>query len=382
MLFWDEHQGETERIWQWATVFAELDIDKGKTGNDLDEFNAHRFLEKNGETKSVKQLRDEIKEMDLDFNRRLALIEYLLFRYHYSIQQFVARPQGDNKKEIDEAQAQLEAATHSMDLAIKALEQSAAAASHAKKESDHANKSAAEARRYAEEARKSAEESKKRAEIARQRSEEAKSASIKAKTTLDELQAAEDELKSVLAEIHKQEDARDQKTKQLNARIEDESLGVVQKNKAKNELAQHQSEDPLPLRQAKITQTAATKRAERARIAADSAHADAENARKEAEKAQHDAEHAAEQAEHDKKEAERSQQEADHAAHLAHEAKLEAERLEEEAKRTADECENKFNEAQRYLDDVKSRPGNFQGSLWWIDRDLKEARKYMPKRKQ
>jgi len=26
--------------------------------------------------------------------------------------------------------------------------------------------------------------------------------------------------------------------------------------------------------------------------------------------------------------------------------------------------------------------GGGQGALWWIDRELKEARKYLPKRKQ
>jgi len=39
----------------------------------------------------------------------------------------------------------------------------------------------------------------------------------------------------------------------------------VQQNKAKNELAQHLAEDPLPLRRAKITTEAATKKAQRAR---------------------------------------------------------------------------------------------------------------------
>jgi len=152
--FWEEHNSDTEQIWVWGHQFVDLDLDKGKSGNDLDEFNAHRFLEKNGETKSVKQLRDEIKEMDLDFNKRLAFIEYLLFRYKYSIQQFVSRPQGDNKKEIDEAQAQLDEANRSMDAAIKALDESTAASNHAKKESDIANKSAAEAKKKTEEAKK------------------------------------------------------------------------------------------------------------------------------------------------------------------------------------------------------------------------------------
>jgi len=46
----------------------------------------------------------------------------------------------------------------------------------------------------------------------------------------------------------------------LKKKSEDTNLGVVQRNKAKNELAQHLSEDPLPLRRAKLTTQAATKK--------------------------------------------------------------------------------------------------------------------------
>jgi len=46
----------------------------------------------------------------------------------------------------------------------------------------------------------------------------------------------------------------------------------VQRNKAKNELAQHLSSDPLPLRRAKITQEAAVKKADRAAQVAKEAH--------------------------------------------------------------------------------------------------------------
>jgi len=38
------------------------------------------------------------------------------------------------------------------------------------------------------------------------------------------------------------------KKNELKKKSEDTNLGVVQRNKAKNELAQHLSEDPLPLR--------------------------------------------------------------------------------------------------------------------------------------
>jgi len=168
----------------------------------------------------------------------------------------------------------------------------------------------------------------------------------------------------------------------LTARSEDNSLGVVQRNKAKNELAQHLSEDPLPLRQAKITQEAATKKAERARIAADAAHHAAESARVEAEKAQREAKIAADAAHAAKVEAERVKQEAERDHEEAEHSRVAAERAADEASRSAQICVEKFEETQRYLDEVRSRPGNFQGSLWWIDRDLQEAKKYMPKNRR
>jgi len=126
----------------------------------------------------------------------------------------------------------------------------------------------------------------------------------------------------------------------LKKKSEDQSLGVVGRNKAKNELSQHLSEDPLPLRKAKITMEAATKKAEKTKI-------------------------------------------------LAQEAQKAAERAKEEALRRAEisrqkalEMEDLFDKAEKFLEEVRSRPGGGQGALWWIERELAEARKYMPKRKQ
>lgn len=377
--FWDEHQNLAEEVWGWAVQFAELDIDNAKEGKDLDEFNAHRFLERNNETKTVKQLREEIKEMDMDFNKRLALIEYLLFRTRHSVQEFVSRPQGDNKQEIDAAQAALNQATAAMQRATKALEESTIAAAKAKKEADIAKRSADDAKRAADEATRASEEARQKANIASERAAQAQASAKEARNKRDELQAAEDELKAVLNEIRQQEAARDDKTRELTAKSEDASLGVVQRNKAKNELAQHLSEDPLPLRQAKITQEAATKKAERARLAADASHQAAEQARVEAERAQTEAKKAADSADRAKVEADRVKAAAIRDAEEAERSRRDAERAANEAKRQFEEMEENFAAAQRYLDEVRSRPGNFQGSLWWIDRDLQEARKFMPK---
>lgn len=47
----------------------------------MDEFEAHKFLEGRGETLTVKDMRDRLKDIDLDSNNHMAFIEYLLFKY-------------------------------------------------------------------------------------------------------------------------------------------------------------------------------------------------------------------------------------------------------------------------------------------------------------
>jgi len=268
-------------------------------------------LEKLGETKTVKDLRETLRAIDMDFNKRMACIEYLLFKFNRPIEDFVRRPQGENTAEIKEAQRQLEEAQASLESANKAVEESEKAAQHAADEVRNA---------------------KLRADESKQRTSEAT--------------AAEDELKAALNELHAQEDAYNRKTAELQKKSEDANLGVVQRNKAKNELAQHQSEDPLPLRKAKLTTEAATKKAEKARKLAEEAQRRAEDAHAAAEQAKHEAEERA-----------------------------------EIAKQKAVEMEEKFTAAEKYLEEVRSRPGGGQGALWWIERELHEARKYMPKKR-
>jgi len=161
--------------------------------------------------------------------------------------------------------------------------------------------------------------------------------------------------------LHKQEAEYNERVNQLRARSEDQSIGVVQRNKAANELAQVLSEDPLPLRRAKLTTEAARKKAEKAKIVAEEAQRVAEEAATQAEQARRKAVQTAQQAELSKQEAERKA---------------------EEARERANEAENAFNEAQAYLEDLKSRPGGGQGALWWMERELAEARKFLPKRRQ
>jgi len=128
-----------------------------------------------------------------------------------------------------------------------------------------------------------------------------------------ELAVAEADLKKELAALKEQEDAYANKTKELTAKSEGSGVAAM---RSKNELAQHLAEDPLPLRKAKLSTEAVTKKAEKARA--------------------------------------------------------------EQEKAVAD-CGKRLAEAEAYLEKVMAQgTGPALGTLWWIERELKEKKKYLP----
>jgi len=133
------------------------------------------------------------------------------------------------------------------------------------------------------------------------------------------MQAAVDELK-------RQEQALKDQLASLDAIANDDQQGLVKRNKAKQEKEQLLSHDPLPLRKAQITQSAALRRLEQAR---------------------------------------KTQEEQT--------KKVEAATRETEAK---------FAEALAFLEEMKKKAGAPQGALWWLQREVTEQRKYMPKSRQ
>jgi len=254
--FWESGaQKEAENIWLFAQTFIKLDS-KGKAGNELDELMAHRFLEQLGETLTVVELRERLRKIDIDNNKRVALSEYLLSRYGRSVDDLVAAPQGSgNQKELEDAERRLN------EVATSLAKQQAA------------------------------EESVRKAEAS--------------------LQAAVDDLKA-------QEDAYRKQCEALESKSQDSKLGAVQRNKAANELAQLKAKDPMPLQRAKITQEAALRAVQKERKAAEAATA---------------------------------------------------------------ECEAKVRDAETALNELRQNGGVPQGQMWWLDRELKEAQKYMPSSK-
>lgn len=68
--------------------------------NELDEFQAHKFLEAFGETLTVVALREQLRKIDLDVNGKMGLLEYLAFKYDKTVKQILDAPQGDNTAEV------------------------------------------------------------------------------------------------------------------------------------------------------------------------------------------------------------------------------------------------------------------------------------------
>jgi len=335
--FWDEVKGDVEKIYGWVQLFKDIDFGekvierkgKGKSlvaeykeGCDLDEFKAHKFLESLGEVLTVQALRKRLEAIDLDKNRKMALSEYLIFKYNKTPKQLIEAPQGGNEKELAAAQAMmLEVQTALQEVQSKLESQKAALAAQK------------EAKAAADAARAAAEQS-----LAEQKAAE------------EQVRAAEAELQAAVDDLKKQESEYHGKIAAAEARANDESLGAVQRNKAKNEVAQLKSEDPLPLRKAKITQEAALKRVQKQRAAAEAATKGAE------EKAA--------------------------AATAAAEAAAAAEVALEEQTRQLEAAENelrvKFDEAVEALEAVKRKGGGVaQGAVWWMEKELAETRKFM-----
>ena len=163
---------------------------------------------------------------------------------------------------------------------------------------------------------------------------EAAAAADKAAKALKEQQEAEAEVKAGLEAIEAEESKKAKLMAKLKARSEDDNLGVVKKGKAFQEYKKLEGEDPLPLREAKIKQGAKVRKMKRATKACKKAEKKAVEAREAAEKA-------------------------------------------------VEEARKALSEAEDFLAEVKAScaGGTNDGVLWWMDRELTEARKYLPKGK-
>lgn len=334
--FWEEGAKKyAEDMWKIVHCFIECQIGEKvlygskkqefKEACDLDELQSHRVLELLGETMTVVALRKRLKELDIDNNKCMAISEYLLDKYKKTPQVLVKAPQGDvDPVELARCQDACEAAAAALDQAAA----DADAAAKALKASQVAAAAAAQAKTVADGALAAA----KKAEA--------------------DVRAAEAELKAAVDEIVALEQAKQDKVDACNKIINDPATGAVKKGKAVQERETTLAEDPLPLRKAKITQGAALKKVEKARMIAEEETKKASEAAAAAAKAKQEADAAEKQATKTKEQAEKAKAEAEAA----------------------------LKEAQQQLEALKAKGGGSpQGKLWWMERVLTEKKKYSKK---
>eukprot|EP00026_Physarum_polycephalum_P005618 Phypoly_transcript_05653.p2 GENE.Phypoly_transcript_05653~~Phypoly_transcript_05653.p2 ORF type:complete len:257 (-),score=77.63 Phypoly_transcript_05653:1093-1863(-) len=97
-----DFQGKFEQVLDLAEDFRSYTT-KGGDGQ-LDEHQAHIFLEKKGEAATVVEFREKMKQIDLDFNKRVSVLEYLLYKYKKSVKDlFEAKPNAALIKQLEDA---------------------------------------------------------------------------------------------------------------------------------------------------------------------------------------------------------------------------------------------------------------------------------------
>ena len=92
------NKNDAESIWQWVQKMASQNK-KGKNGSDLDEFEAHKFIESLGEAMTAMAMRERLREIDVNSDKKMALTEYAIYiLYFYFISISTADARQQNKK--------------------------------------------------------------------------------------------------------------------------------------------------------------------------------------------------------------------------------------------------------------------------------------------
>mmetsp|Transcript_17129 Transcript_17129/g.22241 ORF Transcript_17129/g.22241 Transcript_17129/m.22241 type:complete len:392 (+) Transcript_17129:555-1730(+) len=313
-----------EQVWKLHKKSVELE-GRGEVCSDLSEFNAHRLLEFSKKAKTVKELRSFLEKVNHKHgqNVRVSLVELLIFIFDEDIESLSKIRSRCDGESLAEATAGLEILKTTLEYAIS--------------ETNKAKERAKEARCAEEDA---AEEEKKFMEAANA-----------AKFAESLLKAAESEAQSHLDKLTREESKELHVREELENIIKDDSLGIVKRNKAKAELAILNAGDKTSVRKAKLEQE-------------NSIH-NLQKAKAKAEKSVNHAQSMATAAERAKIFAHKSADEA-----------LQASKLSEEAIPIAKQA---LKNAHVILDKMKHRRKSGPGSLFYVNRELSELEKFMPK---
>jgi len=85
-----------EEMYTWCLKMEELGEIAKNSKHDLDDFQAARFLETFGKTMTVIERRQQLRDIDIDGNNRMGMLEWLVYNYTTDVIQLMNAPQGTN----------------------------------------------------------------------------------------------------------------------------------------------------------------------------------------------------------------------------------------------------------------------------------------------
>lgn len=344
--FWDADKGNlaqhAERVWSWHRLFCTLDTHasspRGSGGSELDQFLSAKFLEKTEQTLTSLERKAALKEIDVNNDGKMALVEYLMF---------VFRKQGTEVVDAQQGKAQEAQACQDIIDKCLAMLPEIEANLHAQKE----------ARQEVAAALAEAKSAKAEAEAALTVQVDAEAA---VREALSLVEAARDELQQAVDECRRQEQAREDEMARLRDVVEDAGTGIVAKGRAHNKLHELRNNDPLPLRKAKITQEAALRAVEKRERVAAKKHAEAA------------AKTATCRSKFDELQAKEVELE---------ERRHELEVAVAELEASYAEMQSRMASASEAIEELKKQMCGL-GAVWWMERELFEADECLPRAKQ
>lgn len=156
-----------------------------------------------------------------------------------------------------------------------------------------------------------------------------------------------------LDEVLNQEKSFNQRKQDLENVFKNESNGIVTRNKARAELQIMNNEDPLPLRKAKLKNENALRKLKQSSTATKKSRVAAEDAK----------------------------QKSEQAMEVANRAKTRAMEAAQIAESTIDEAKDAIESLKQRIDEIIINQTIPWGSIYFIDREVREAEKFLPKNK-
>ena len=176
-----EDPAECEKVWDYARLIAKLDKEKGKDGNELDEFQAHVFLEKSVGALTVKKMREVLAEVDVDFNKKVSLTEFYIYHYRLDYHLLV-----NNVVDDKESREKLDAAKAALAQAQQAAEEASAASAKAEQDAEDSATAAKVAKQDADDAAMSAQKAAESESVAVAKEQDAEAGRIAATAAREE----------------------------------------------------------------------------------------------------------------------------------------------------------------------------------------------------